>query len=84
MGHVQNNLGLERLINLRTALFHNGEHHDIPQDVERYIQVVFLDLARASLKLSCKNFVSDYISQGFDLARLDRIKGRSIIASIIR
>lgn len=77
--YIQDNLGFKKLVRLRQDLFHEGKHHDIPQDVERYIQVVFLDLIRASLQLPCKKHIESFVRDGFDVRRLDRDVGRRIV-----
>lgn len=75
---IQNELGFKKLIRLRQDLFHQGQPHDLPLDVERYIQVVFLDLLRSKLQMICKNCIEAYIESGFNTDRLDRELGRKV------
>lgn len=81
-GFVQNTLGFEKILNLRNDSFHHGDFHDMPQDVERYIQVLFLDILRHRLGLSNKRHTQNYISDGFDLTRLDPLVGKSNVPAI--
>ena len=80
--HIEQFFGFKKLIRLRQDLFHQGKPHDIPQDVERYIQCAFLDLLRATLQLPCKKNLEGFIAGGFDVTRLDREIGRLVVETI--
>ena len=56
----------------REIVFHNGEHYELPSDVERYVQCLFLDVMRAKLRLKCRGHMASAVKEGFDVKRLDR------------
>lgn len=80
--YLQNDLGFTRMWHMRTELFHHGQQHDLPQDVERYVQALFMDLVRFHLDLPCRRHVEDAIRHGFQIERLKREIGTSNVLSI--
>ncbi len=81
-GHVQNELGFDLVKLMRTDLFHRGISHDVPQDVERYIQAMFIDLLRLELSLACRRQMEYQIREGFSIDRLRREIGQSNVVTI--
>jgi hypothetical protein len=81
-GYVQNVLGFDSLKALRTELFHAGKPHDMPSDVERYVQAIFIDLLRNELNLACLRLAEGELKQGFDLNRLKIEVGRNRVETI--
>lgn len=79
-GFVQNRLGFDLIKNLRTDLIHHGLTHDLPQDVEKYIQSMFMDLLRFHLGLDCHRLMEREIQNGFVPQRLRRDIG---VANVI-
>jgi hypothetical protein len=75
-GYVQNDLGFDLIKAIRVDTLHRGNPHDLPQDVERYIQSMFMDLLRHELKLSCSRYMEKQIAAGFDVDRLNKDVGR--------
>ncbi len=82
MSFIQNDLGFEALINLRTNVFHNGQAVNLGVDAERYIQVIFLDLLNAILGENCERYVEKYIESGFDLSVLSQGGAKGILGTI--
>jgi hypothetical protein len=82
ISYIQNELGFEKFINMRTSLFHEGTSHDIPQDVERYIQLAFLDILRHKLGLQCLKHLEKFVSGGFDIAKLNPLATARNIALV--
>lgn len=80
--YIQNSLGFQHLWETRTAVVHHGEEYDVPADIERYIQCLFLDIARAKLGLSCRGYMAAMVAAGFDVNFLDRTKGQRTILTI--
>lgn len=70
--HIQNYLGFASIWKIRTALFHRGELYELPSDVERYIQCLFLDVLRASLGLSPQRHMAEMVEAGFSMERMDK------------
>lgn len=68
---IQNTLGFEKLVNMRTKLFHHGQSHDISPEVERYMQVCFLDFLRHRMGLKCNFHLQNFIDSGFDVSKLN-------------
>ena len=81
-GYILNDLGFETLKATRTAVFHNGEHYEMPSDVERYIQHLFLDVARAKLGLKCREYMATAVKEGFNVKRLDRTVSQAKVMTI--
>lgn len=69
--YIQNTLGFEKLVNMRTNLFHHGVSHDISPEVERYMQVCFLDFLRQRIGLNCKFHLRNFVENGFDVSKLN-------------
>lgn len=90
--YVLNDLGLQRVINLRTQLFHEGRKPVLTAESERYIQLLYLDLFRQELGLVCRKYASEYLrNTKFRLEDLERQErrimslsddGKSIIESV--
>ncbi|OGA49710.1 MAG: hypothetical protein A3F74_19225 [Betaproteobacteria bacterium RIFCSPLOWO2_12_FULL_62_58] len=80
--YVQNDLGFTQVWRMRTELFHHGQQHDMPQDVERYVQAMFMDLVRFHLDLPCRRHMEMSIRQGFQIERLKREVGTTNVLSI--
>lgn len=76
-GYVLNDLGFQFLTDTRHAVFHSGEHYELPSDVERYVQCLFLDVVRAKLRLKCRGHMALALKEGFDVTRLDRTVARA-------
>lgn len=72
-GYVQNFLGFDLIKGTRTAVFHGGEHYEIPSDVERYMQCLFLDVVRAKIGLKCRGYMATAVKDGFDVRRLNGV-----------
>jgi hypothetical protein len=81
-GYILNDLGFESLKATRTAVFHNGEHYEMPSDVERYVQLLFLDVMRAKLGLKCREYMAAAVKEGFDVKRLDRVVAQAKVQTI--
>lgn len=81
-GYIQKTLGFQQLWNTRTAVFHDGEHYEIPSNVERYVQCLFLDVIRAKLGLICKRNMAGMVETGFDVNQLDRTVAQSKILTV--
>lgn len=79
---IRNDLGVERLINLRNDVFHKGKEVNLSVDAERYIQAVFWDLLNAVLGQDCEHNIENYISSGFDLAILGKGGEAGILATL--
>lgn len=82
MSYIQNQLGLEKLIHMRQELFHQGKPHDLPQDVERYIQLVFFELVREVLSLPCVHAIEEFLKAGFSVKRLEHENGRRVVQNV--
>jgi hypothetical protein len=67
---IVNKLGFGALTKLRQAVVHDGEIFDVAQDVEAYVQRLFLDLLIQLVELPCRRLLEKYIQEGFDLSRL--------------
>jgi hypothetical protein len=80
--YIQNNLGFQQLWQTRTAVFHSGENYDMPPDVERYIQCLFLDVVREKLELDCNEYMAAMVLNGFDVTRLDRTVAQANILTV--
>jgi hypothetical protein len=80
-GFVQNYLGFDLIKDLRTDLIHHGLTHDFPQDVEKYIQSMFMDLLRFHLGLDCHRLMEAEIIKGFVVERLRRDIGLANVIS---
>jgi len=80
--HVQNTLGFDAIYDMRTDLIHYGRAHDMPQDVERYVRALFMDLLRLHLGLPCAREMERHIASGFSVDRLKREVGRTKVLSI--
>jgi hypothetical protein len=81
-GYILNDLGFESLKATRTAVFHNGERYEMPSDVERYVQLLFLDVVRAKLGLKCREYMAGAVKDGFDVKRLDRTVAQANVLTI--
>ena len=81
-GYIQNTLGFQHLWETRTAVFHKGEHYEIPSNVERYIQCLFLDVIRAKLGLDCNRYMAAMVEAGFDVRQLDRTVAQRVILTV--
>jgi hypothetical protein len=81
-GYILNDLGFEFLKATRTAVFHNGDHYEMPSDVERYVQLLFLDVVRAKLGLKCREYMAAEVKEGFDVKRLDRVVAQAKVPTI--
>lgn len=79
---IQNRLGFDAVKVLRTELFHHGRQHDMPQDVERYVQAMFLDLFRLHLGLPHEGHMRQAVERGFCVERLRREVGLSNVLAI--
>ncbi len=79
---IQNELAFDRLKKMRTDLFHKGLMHDLPPDVERYIQATVLDILREEIGLPCQRHMQLQVEGGFDVKRLDRTVGKINISTI--
>lgn len=71
LSYIQNDLGFEKLINMRTKLFHHGAMHNISAETERYMQACFLDLLRHRVGLPCHGHLKNYVSNGYDVSKLN-------------
>ena len=80
--YVQNDLGFQHIWETRTAVFHGGELYEMPYDVERYIQCLFLDVVRAKLGLESQGYMAAAVQAGFDVTRLDRAVAQANIRMI--
>ncbi len=80
--YVQNDLGFQHVWETRTAVFHGGELYEMPYDVERYIQCLFLDVVRAKLGLDSQGYMAAAVQAGFDVTRLDRAVAQANILTI--
>ncbi len=80
--HVQNCFGFDLMKEIRTDLFHRGQPHDMPQDVERYVVAMFVDLVRHQLNLQCRRHMERRLTDGFSIERLKKEIGRDNVLSI--
>lgn len=80
--YVQNYLGFQHLWKTRTAVFHRGETYEVPSDVERYIQFLFLDIVCEKLGLDSQGYMAAAVEAGFDVTRLDRTVTQANILTI--
>ncbi len=80
--YVRNQLGFSNLTKMRQDLFHRGLDHDVPRDVERYIQSSFLDLLRYTLRLPSQRHIARYIDSGFDVSRFKHDVGTANIVTV--
>jgi hypothetical protein len=67
---VSNVLGFDEITRRRQRLFHEGEAHDIPQDVEGYLQAMFKDLLREELGLAPLKLMGQQLNASFRIERL--------------
>ena len=81
-GYILTDLGFELLKATRTAVFHNGEHYEMPSDVERYVHLLFLDVVRAKLGLQCREYMGAAVKEGFNVKRLDRTLAQAEVPTI--
>jgi hypothetical protein len=54
----------------------------MPSDVERYVQLLFLDVVRAKLGLKCREYMAAEVKEGFDVKRLDRVVAQAKVPTI--
>ncbi len=80
--YIQNDLGFQHLWKTRTGVFHGGEYYEVPADVERYMQCLFLDVVRATLGLESRRYMAAAVHAGFDVKRLDRAVAQANILRV--